>query len=59
MKKVRAVCDLETDRDTLPGGTVLEVVEVVEGFIVLQAENGDMYSVSSDAFEAGFEIAEL
>ena len=59
MKKIRALCDIQAEDETLKAGTVLEIVEVAAGQIVVRIPEGEYYCMSSEALESGFEIAEL
>ena len=58
MKTIRALFDINAEGDVLKAGTILEIVEVVENQIVVKVPDGEYYAMSSDALEAGFEIAQ-
>lgn len=58
MKRIRALYDINAEGDILKTGTILEIVEVVENQIVVRIPDGEYYAMSSDALEAGFEIAQ-
>lgn len=58
MKKIRAICDIQSEDVDLKEGTVLEIVEVVEQQIVVRIPDGDYYVMRPETLEAGFEIAE-
>jgi len=58
MKKIRAICDLEADGETLAKGTILEIVEADENQIIVKTAEEEYYAMSPEALEAGFEIAE-
>ncbi len=58
MKKIRALYDLKTEDVDLNEETILEIVDVVEGQIVVRIPDGEYYAMSSDTLETAFEIAE-
>jgi hypothetical protein len=59
MRRVRTVEEIVFEKAdppvTLPKGAVYMVYEVIDGGIVLLAEDGELIAIDQNTFEAGFE----
>ena len=57
-EKNRALYDIKTEDVDLNEGIIIEIVDAVEGQIVVRIPDGEYYAMSSDTLETAFEIAE-